>query len=169
MRLQRLAVLGAAVAGLVLSAPSSYGAVLPAAPAPQRVAAGDEHACALVGGAAYCWGSNASGQLGAGASGPVQSSLPLTVAVPAGVSFVSLTAGTNHTCGLTGAGSLYCWGSDADGALGNGDATTANQSAPSPVDTSALPAVPRRGTAATAVAIGERAARLISGAPTTRR
>jgi choline dehydrogenase len=30
-------------------------------------------------------------------------------------------------------------------------------------DTSALPAVPRRGTAATAVAIGERAARLISG------
>ena len=44
------------------------------------------------------------------------------VAAPAGgaVTWVSLTAGLQHTCGITTTGSAYCWGGDFDGQLGHG-------------------------------------------------
>jgi len=84
------------------------------------VAAGFTHTCALVtGGTAYCWGNNASGQLGNDTT--VLSALPLTVS--GGRTFASLTAGYSHTCGIGTDGVAYCWGDNASGALG---ATTAN-------------------------------------------
>ncbi len=91
------------------------------------VVAGFAHSCALVtGGTAYCWGSNASGQLGNDTTGI--SPFPLTVS--GGLTFASLTAGYSHTCGLTSAGAAYCWGDNATGALGN---TTANTTSGTPV------------------------------------
>ena len=55
--------------------------------------------------------------------------------------FVSLAAGNGyHTCGLTAEGMAYCWGTDSNGVLGNGAATTIDQLSPSPVDTASLPA-----------------------------
>lgn len=41
----------------------------------------------------------------------------------AGPAFVALAAGTNHTCGLTTAKELYCWGRNVDGQLGDGTST----------------------------------------------
>lgn len=85
------------------------------------IAAGYDHTCALdTVGLAWCWGSNALGQLGTSslAFGPgVISAAPIDVAN--GISFVQITAGENHTCGLTAGGLIYCWGSNAHGQLGN--------------------------------------------------
>ncbi|HMG18202.1 MAG TPA: Ig-like domain-containing protein [Gemmatimonadales bacterium] len=69
---------------------------------------GFEHTCGLTAaGAAYCWGDNGNGQLGNGST--VSSSVP--VAVGGGLTFSALSAGhLGQTCGLTTAGTAYCWG-----------------------------------------------------------
>lgn len=64
-------------------------------------------------GAAYCWGRNALG------NGTTQGS-PVPVPVSGGLTFTMLATGDTHTCGLTGGGVAYCWGSDNYDQLGNG-------------------------------------------------
>ena len=39
---------------------------------------------------------------------------------PSDLQFVTITAGDNHACGITGPGALYCWGDGSTGALGPG-------------------------------------------------
>ena len=77
-----------------------------------QVVAGWYHTCALSGGTASCWGSNASGALGDG--GLTDRTNPQAVAWPQGagaaVQFTSLSAGDSATCGLS-AGGVFCWGS----------------------------------------------------------
>jgi alpha-tubulin suppressor-like RCC1 family protein len=46
--------------------------------------------------------------------------------VAGGLSFIQLSAGEAHNCGLTTAGPAYCWGDNAYGQLGDGDASTAS-------------------------------------------
>jgi alpha-tubulin suppressor-like RCC1 family protein len=90
---------------------------------PTAVSAGGEFSCALdVTGAAYCWGSNASGQLGFGTAG----SDPYVRAVPVSspVSFTTITTGQRHACALTSTGDAYCWGGGAWGQLGVGTPTS---------------------------------------------
>jgi len=94
------------------------------------VSVGGIHACGLTaGGAAYCWGADLYGGLGAGAPGPdicsgsdvgqfPCGSAPLAVA--GGLTFSSLSAGWGPTCAVTANGSAYCWGDNLDGALGVG-------------------------------------------------
>ena len=80
-----------------------------------------EHTCGLTdGGAAYCWGDGHLGQLGNGRGDTDTSAYSgsLTpVAVSGGLTFMSLSAGLDHTCGLTGDGTAYCWGNLSWGAL----------------------------------------------------
>ncbi len=80
-----------------------------------------------VGGAAYCWGINQSGQLGSNSSAtcfdensnPYQCALsPLEVS--GGLTFSEVSASTQHACGLTTDGVAYCWGLGSYGQLGNG-------------------------------------------------
>lgn len=75
-----------------------------------------QFACGLTtGGAAYCWGYNDYGQLGAGTF--TNSSSPL--AVTGNLTFVSLSAGgSGHACAVTAAGAAYCWGNNGTGELG---------------------------------------------------
>ena len=80
--------------------------------------AGGEHTCGLTAaGAAYCWGSNSNGQLG---NGTIGGTFVPAGPVSGGLTFVVLSAGGSHTCGVTPNGSIYCWGSNSSGQLGDG-------------------------------------------------
>ena len=93
---------------------------MPASVSFQSIAASDLHTCALTTtGHAYCWGWNQYGQLGNNST--TNSSIPVVVQMPAGVSFQSITAGYAHTCALTTTGQAYCWGQG--GRLGNNSNT----------------------------------------------
>ena len=85
--------------------------------------AGGLHACALTaGGQAYCWGANDRGQLGDD-NAPTASDVPVPVA-GGSLAFASLSAGTQHSCGVTAGGQAYCWGSNASGQLGDDNGGT---------------------------------------------
>ena len=84
----------------------------------QSMALGDVHACFVaVGGALSCMGVNLYGQLGTGNF--ASQSSPTLVVAPANVNIVSVACGVQHTCAINVAGAVYCWGSNADGRLGN--------------------------------------------------
>jgi alpha-tubulin suppressor-like RCC1 family protein len=89
------------------------------------LSSGFGHTCALSGGRAFCWGRNDRGQLGSsraadGCDGVACNVSPIRVT---GVdAFTQISAGGDHTCGIA-AGVAYCWGSNAYGQLGVGDAT----------------------------------------------
>jgi len=67
---------------------------------------------------AYCWGYNASGQLGDGSN--TDRLTPTLVAVSGGLTFTTIAAGSAHTCGLTSTRTAYCWGNGPFGQLGDG-------------------------------------------------
>jgi alpha-tubulin suppressor-like RCC1 family protein len=78
------------------------------------------HTCGVaIGGDAYCWGDNESGQLGDGTT----TDRPTPVPVSGGLDFAVVSAGSHHTCGVTTGGSAYCWGWNRDGQLGDGTIT----------------------------------------------
>jgi alpha-tubulin suppressor-like RCC1 family protein len=84
------------------------------------VSAGYDHACGLTTtGAAFCWGDNEGGELGDGGGGPFARS-PIPVAVAGQLRFFSISAGFDHSCGVTVQGAAYCWGSNEHGQLGDG-------------------------------------------------
>lgn len=80
-----------------------------------RVAVGEFHACALSGGAAYCFGDNRYGQLGTGNNFNQLSPTP----VAGGLAFTQIDAGAWFTCGITPGGAASCWGRNGDAELGN--------------------------------------------------
>jgi alpha-tubulin suppressor-like RCC1 family protein len=50
------------------------------------------------------------------------------VAVSGGLAFSAVSAGNDHTCGVTRSGTAYCWGLNSNGQLGDG--THNNSSVP---------------------------------------
>ncbi|HUQ83009.1 MAG TPA: hypothetical protein VM076_17790 [Gemmatimonadaceae bacterium] len=81
------------------------------------VSLGTEHGCGLsTDGRAYCWGSNRLGQLGNDDPATGRRSEP--VAVTTAERFIAISAGANQTCGVTRAGTAFCWGLNMTGELG---------------------------------------------------
>ena len=87
--------------------------VLAAAGSFQAITGSADHTCAVASGTAWCWGRNASGQLGRGSASPSGAA----AAIPA-IAFISLSAGGDHTCGVTIDGGAWCWGRNDYGQLG---------------------------------------------------
>jgi len=68
-----------------------------------KLVAGPYSSCGLASGAASCWGSNYYGYLGIGSADTIRTT---PAALAGGLPFASLTS----RCGLTAAGTAYCWG-----------------------------------------------------------
>jgi alpha-tubulin suppressor-like RCC1 family protein len=91
-----------------------------------KVAVGNNFTCAIANGRPYCWGSDASGQLGNGSGG--SSNVPVLVNNLPGAS-TDIQAGADFACAVE-AGIVKCWGSRANGRLGDGGSTSGTQQTP---------------------------------------
>ena len=83
------------------------------------VSAGSYHTCAIMSDrSVMCWGDNWNGQIGDGTN--ADKTTPVEISIPSNSSAFSLDAGALHTCLGVNDGSLFCWGYNAYGQLGNG-------------------------------------------------
>ena len=81
------------------------------------IAAGYVHTCALTSaGGVQCWGANGQGELGDGTTTERHSPGPVS-GLSSGV--LELAAGDAHTCAVTVAGAVLCWGDNGNGQLGD--------------------------------------------------
>lgn len=110
------------------------------------LASGDNHSCALlevtyVATGPYtarevrCWGRNDQGQIG---DGTTTNRTSMTAVSGGTAGAVAVAAGASHSCLLTYAGVVSCWGLNSSGQLGDG--TTTNRTTPVSVSLS-LPAI----------------------------
>lgn len=84
----------------------------------QLVSAGDGHTCAVsTGHTVWCWGYNRYSQLGDGtttaSAGPVQEHSHTH-------DWAAVSVGAGHTCAVKANRTLWCWGNNYSGQLGNG-------------------------------------------------
>ena len=97
------------------------------------IAAAAYHTCAITTSSdVLCWGDNSSGQLGTGNQSNSTMPVPVT-GLPSGVKAIDV--GGSHTCTLTTAGNILCWGYNGFGQLGNGNHNASN--VPTSVETNA--------------------------------
>jgi alpha-tubulin suppressor-like RCC1 family protein len=88
-----------------------------------QISIGGNHACGVTtAGVGLCWGYNQNGQLGNGTSGVTITTAPGTVSF-VGVTLTQISAGASHTCAIATGGSLYCWGDNSLGEIGDGTTT----------------------------------------------
>src|SRR5207249_850991 len=88
------------------------------------VVTGDSHTCALLAdGTVQCWGVGDSGQRGDGTFNNI-STVPVAVVGMGGAGHLTnagaVAARGYHSCALLGDGTVWCWGRNQDGQLGNG-------------------------------------------------
>lgn len=85
-----------------------------------RIVGGGFHGCALnAAGRAFCWGSNAAGEVGDGTDETRRAPVPVA---GLGTGLRDIAAGARHSCAIDAAGAVWCWGQNLHGQLG--DATT---------------------------------------------
>jgi alpha-tubulin suppressor-like RCC1 family protein len=70
--------------------------------------------------ALVCWGENIEGEIGQGDAPPFVSQFA-PIEVGTDHDWIAVDTGQGDTCGLRGAGDLYCWGRNSSSQLGLGD------------------------------------------------
>jgi alpha-tubulin suppressor-like RCC1 family protein len=96
-----------------------------------QIAAGYQNTCAVkTDGTVYCWGDNASGQIGNNTT--TDSSVPVQVLGAGGSGYLTDVSqvevgdypyGDYHACAVKTDGTVYCWGANGNGRLGNNTTT----------------------------------------------
>ena len=88
----------------------------------EKMSMGRYHACALLDdGFIYCWGENSKGQLGnESITDSYSSTLVYKSGDLQGAEIVDISLGSNHSCALDVDGSVYCWGFNMFGQIGDG-------------------------------------------------
>lgn len=92
------------------------------------ISAGVYHSVALASdGTVWAWGVNGPGQLGDGTN--ADSSVPVQVSEnwPAGVTIESVDAGAHHSVALASDGSVWTWGANFTGEIGDGTTPSRNE------------------------------------------
>lgn len=103
----------------------------------KAISSGKYHTCAITAlDGVKCWGYNSNGQLGDGTYNNRPTPVDVVGFEDDGENAIAISAGDDHTCVLTVAGGVKCWGNDSFGQLGNGSAT--NMSSNTPVDVDGL-------------------------------
>jgi alpha-tubulin suppressor-like RCC1 family protein len=88
------------------------------------IEAGEDHVCAVdLVGKGFCWGRGGEGQLGIGVLDVIDHGQKPR-AVVGGLIWRQISAGGLHSCGVTTADVVYCWGYNLRGQLGDGTVTT---------------------------------------------
>ncbi len=84
------------------------------------LSAGGNHGLAIrANGSVWAWGLNQYGQIGNGSAGAIGVSTPVKVNVLSGV-FTAVSAGFSHSLALKSDGTVWAWGYNAYGQVGNG-------------------------------------------------
>lgn len=87
------------------------------------ISGGKVHTCGVTpAGTLWCWGRSSDGRLGDGCTGTECPSGPRQVQPP--TDWTLIAAGGGHSCGIR-TGELWCWGTNAAGQVGIGEATPA--------------------------------------------
>jgi alpha-tubulin suppressor-like RCC1 family protein len=120
--LRRCFLVATAVIVVLAAAGSSASGSSSGASSTAAIAAGYEHTCAILAGAAKCWGDNVFGQLGDGTDARERSRPVAVSGLESGVRAIAV--GTFYSCALASNGAVKCWGDDEDGQLGDGTKTS---------------------------------------------
>jgi alpha-tubulin suppressor-like RCC1 family protein len=87
-----------------------------------------------------CFGDNRLGELGPQAVGQTSSATPVRITgFPAGTSVVQISGG-DTICAVLSDGSVWCWGGNNSGQLGNGTVGSSTDANPTPTQVQGLPA-----------------------------
>lgn len=87
------------------------------------VTTGYYHSCGLrTDGSLWCWGRDSQGVFGNGST--TTTTHPSPIPISSGVSWSALQTNRYHSCGIQSDGSLWCWGLNSYGQLGDGTKST---------------------------------------------
>ena len=97
------------------------------------ISVGRRHACVLdAAGRAACWGFNVDAETGVGTAGIEAPTILSPTPVAGDHTFRMLSAGSGFTCGVDSNNAVLCWGSNVDGAVGDGAKDRCGDIAPVP-------------------------------------
>jgi alpha-tubulin suppressor-like RCC1 family protein len=95
--------------------------VFPAGTTITAIAAGGDHSLALDSqGNLWAWGNNDHGQLGISNQDVASSKVAVKLPFPQNTRFTKIAAGAFHSLAIDSSGSLWAWGANEHGQLGNG-------------------------------------------------